>query len=224
MSQFRGMVHQVVHDLRDKMLRMVLDIGPYDEKQLPQIPWEHLRDDAANAQPGWSFIQDHRNPWPVDGEWWLFDRLMKSSQYWFLQDGPEVRWDVEEVKKWLAGEDVVREMLLIAKHFTGGVPARAPEALSVCHSNTHTGAYCNVGIENGRLFEVVWYYKGFSMSGDIKIIHRYFSREVEEAMVWWLWLVRPMWERIEAEIFAQTWRSSFVWLASSPVGHTFTPI
>ena len=136
MSQFRGMVHQVVHDLRDKMVRMVLDIGPYDEKQLPQIPWEHLRDDAANAQPGWSFIQDHRNPWPVDGEWWLFDRLMKSSQYRFLQDGPEVRWDVEEVKKWLAEEDAVREMLLIAKHFTGGAPARAPEALSVCHSNT----------------------------------------------------------------------------------------
>ena len=81
MSQFRGMVHQVVHDMRERMLRKVLDIGPHKEDQLPRIPWNDLRDDAANAQPGWSFVKDRRNPWPVDGEWWLFDRLMKSSQY-----------------------------------------------------------------------------------------------------------------------------------------------
>ena len=61
------------------------------------------------------------------------------------------------------------------------------------------------------------------MSGDIKIIHRYFPREVEEVMVWWLWLVRPMRERIEAEIFGQTRRTSFVWPPSSPAGHKFTP-
>ena len=191
MSQFRGMVHQVVHDLRERMLRKVLDVSPREEKQLPTIPWDHLRDDVANAQPGWNFVKDRRNPWPVDGEWWLFDRLMKSTQYQMLQDGPDAMWDVEEVKRWLAEEDAVRELMLIAKHLTGGQPARAPEALSVCHSNTSTGAYRNMGIENGRLFEVVRYHKGFSMSGDIKIIHRYFPREVEELIVWWLWLVRP---------------------------------
>ena len=113
------------------------------------IPWEHLRDDAANAQPGWNFVKDRRNPWPVDGEWWLFERLMKSSQYQFLQDGPDARWDVEEVKRWLAEEDAVRETILLLKHLVGGQPPRAPEALSVCHSNTSTGAYRNIGIENG---------------------------------------------------------------------------
>ena len=92
MSQFRGMVHQIVHDTRERLLRRVLDIAPHQEEhELPAIPWDELRDDPANAQPGWNFVQDRRNPWPVDGQWWLFDRLMKSTQYQFLQDSPDVK-------------------------------------------------------------------------------------------------------------------------------------
>ena len=94
-----------------------------------------------------------------------------------------MRWDIDEIKRWLAEKDAVREMMLVAKHFTGETLARALEALSVCHSNTHTRAYHNMSIKNEHLFKVVRYHKRYSMSGDIKIIHRYFPYEVEEVMI-----------------------------------------
>jgi superfamily II DNA helicase RecQ len=223
MSQFRGMVHQIVHDTRERLLRRVLDIGPQQEPELPVIPWDELRDDPANAQPGWNFVQDRRNPWPVDGQWWLFHRLMKSGQYQLLHDGDDVRWNVEEAQRWLAEDDAVREGLLLLKQFTGGGPRRAPELLSIRHSNTSHGGYRNVGIEGGLVFTATRYHKGYSMSGDVKIIHQYYPREVSELDVWWMWLVLPLRQRIEAEIYHRESRTSFIWPRQSPSGHTFTP-
>ena len=126
---------------------------------------------------------------------------MRQGEYQFACDGPDVRWDVDEVRQWLDEEDAVRELLLVAKHLTGGQPARAPEALSVCPSNTSSGVYRNMGIENRRLFEVLRYHKGFNAMSVAKIIHRYFPREVEEVLVWWMWMVRPVREWIENEVF-----------------------
>lgn len=222
MSQFRGMVHQVVQDTRERLLRRVLDIGPHQEHELPAIPWDELRDDPANAQPGWNFVQDRRNPWPVDGQWWLFHRLMKSGQYQFLHDGESVRWNVEEAQRWLDEEDAVREGLLLCKQFAGGGPRRGPELLSICHSNTSHGGYRNTGVEGGLIFTTTRYHKGYSMSGDVKIIHQYMPREVGELDVWWLWLVLPFRQRIEAEIYHRESRSSFIWPSKSPSGHTFS--
>jgi superfamily II DNA helicase RecQ len=222
MSQFRGMVHQIVHDTRERLLRRVLDIAPHQEHELPAIPWDELRDDPANAQPGWNFVQDRRNPWPVDGRWWLFDRLMKSTQYQFLQDGPDVKWNVEEVQRWLDEEDAVREGLLLLEQFSGGGPERAPEALSIRHSNTSNGGYRNIGIEGGLLFTATRYHKGYSMSGDVKIIHRYKPREVSELFVWSMWLAWSLRQWLEAEIYHRESRTSFIWPSHSPSGHTFT--
>ena len=223
MPEFRAMVQEVVAEARERMLRRVLCVGPGEEGEMPAIPWDDLRDDASNQEPGWDFIHDQRNPWPVDGKRWLFERIMRQGEYQFARDGPDVRWDVDEVRRWLDEEDAVRELLLVAKHLTGGQPARAPEALSVCPSNTSSGAYRNMGIENGRLFEVLRYHKGFNATSVAKIIHRYFPREVEEVLVWWMWMVRPVRERIENEVFDRDRRSPFMWPSYSPAGHTFSP-
>ncbi|OQV11359.1 hypothetical protein CLAIMM_15205 [Cladophialophora immunda] len=202
MSQFRGMVHQIVHDTRKRLLRRVLDIGPHQEHKLPTIPWDELRDDPANAQPGWNFVQDRRNPWP---------------------DGDDMRWNVKEAQRWLGEEDTVREGLLLLKQFVGGGPRRAPELLSICHSNTSHGGYRNIGIEGGLVFTATRYHKGYSISGDVKIIHQYMPREVGELDVLWMWLVLPLRQRIEAEIYHRESRTSFIWPRQSPSGHTFTP-
>ena len=45
---------------------------------------------------------------------------------------------------------------------------------------------------------VTRYYKGYNVSGDVKIIHRYLPREVGELVVWYLWLVLPFQQRLEA--------------------------
>ena len=71
-------------------------------------------------------------------------------------------------------------------HITGGQPARGPEILSVRHSNTAKGGHRNIFVKDGLVVFVTRYYKEYAMSGDVKVIHRYLPREVEELVVWYL--------------------------------------
>ncbi|KAJ4392413.1 hypothetical protein N0V91_011401 [Didymella pomorum] len=66
----------------------------------------------------------------------------------------------------------------------GGQQARGPEIMSIRHSNTVKGGHCNIFIEDGMVVFVTRYHKGYSVSGDVKIIHWYLLRERLEAMVW----------------------------------------
>jgi hypothetical protein len=44
----------------------------------------------------------------------------------------------------------------------------------------------NVFIEDGIVVFVTRYHKGYNVSGDVKIIHRYLLRKVGELVVWYL--------------------------------------
>lgn len=52
-------------------------------------------------------------------------------------------------------------------------------------------------IEDGMVTMVMSYHKGFYVSNDIKIIHRYLPQDIGELVVWYLWLVLPFIERME---------------------------
>jgi hypothetical protein len=75
--------------------------------------------------------------------------------------------------------------MLVLMHITGGQPARETELLTIRHSNTVKGVHRNVFIENGLVVLVTRYHKGYTMNGDVKIIHRYLSRAVGELWVWY---------------------------------------
>jgi hypothetical protein len=100
-----------------------------------------------------------------------------------------------------------REKLAVLMHISGGQPARGPEILSVCHSNTVQGGHRNVSIEDGMVVFVTRYHKGYNVSGDVKIIHRNLPREVGELVVWYMWLVLPFQQRLEALV----WEKEAVW-------------
>jgi hypothetical protein len=55
--------------------------------------------------------------------------------------------------------------------------------LSVRHSNTIKGGYRNIFIEDSIVVFVTRYYKGYNVSGDVKIIYWYLPREVGELVV-----------------------------------------
>jgi hypothetical protein len=59
-------------------------------------------------------------------------------------------------------------------------------------------------VEDGLVVFVTQYYKGYMMSGNIKIIHRYLLREVLELVVCYLWLVLLFYFAIEREHFWST--------------------
>ena len=59
----------------------------------------------------------------------------------------------------------------------------------------------NVFLENGLVVFVTYYHKGYSISGSTKTIHRYLPREIDELLVYYLWLIVPFRERIALKIF-----------------------
>ncbi|KAI7459296.1 hypothetical protein KC367_g9080 [Hortaea werneckii] len=136
-----------------------------DADDIPAIPWPHLYDDPGNSEPGWCFLDDRRSQLPVDGHYWLFDRIRTRSD--------------------LSERFVVafRGKLLALMHMTGGQPARGPEILSIRHRNTVQGGHRNLFIEDGTVVFVTRYHKGYEVTGDVKIIHRYLPREVGELVV-----------------------------------------
>jgi hypothetical protein len=56
-------------------------------------------------------------------------------------------------------------------HITGGQPARGLEIISVRHSNTVKGGHRNIFIKDRIVVFAMQYYKGYNVSGDVKIIY-----------------------------------------------------
>jgi DEAD/DEAH box helicase len=65
------------------------------------------------------------------------------------------------------------------------------------------------------------YHKGYVVSGDVKVIHRYLPREVGELVVYYLWLVLPFQQRLEAMVWGKEAISSHMWPAD-PNGRKWT--
>ena len=61
--------------------------------------------------------------------------------------------------------------MIVLTHIAGGQLARGPEIISIRHSNTVKGSYRNIFIKDGIVVFVTRYYKGYSVSGDVKIIY-----------------------------------------------------
>ena len=84
-------------------------------------------------------------------------------------------------------------------YFGGGGPGRIPDILGLRWKNTGQGGTRNIFIDNGLVVFVTGYHKGYRSSGNIKIIHRYLSREMSELLVYYLWIVLPFHVRVQFE-------------------------
>ena len=210
MADFRGMAEQLQISTRKKLLSVMFAT---DESEMPAVPWTELFDDPSNASVGWSFIDDTRTRWPVDGKEWLFQRIQSrpEERKRFVKEEAANGINKGRVRDWLKEIDDFRGQLLALMHITGGQPARGPEILSVRHSNTMQGGHRNLFIEDGMVVFVTQYHKGEQYHGDVKIIHRYLPREVGELVVWYRWLVLPFVQRIKGWLWSQPQISDHLW-------------
>ena len=138
---------------------------------------------------------------PVDGESWLFQRVGQDAAIRdrFVKRGTRSGVNTHEVEWYMDRVVAFREKLIVLVHMAYGQPARWPEPGSVRHSNTAKGGHRNMFIENGMVAIATRYHKGYNVSGDVKIIHRYLPREVGELVVYYMWLVLPFQQRLEAD-------------------------
>jgi hypothetical protein len=160
---------------------------------------------------------------PVDGERWLFERVGQDASVrdQFMKPGSQLGGDRQAVERYIDRVIKFREKLAVLMHISGGQPARGPELISVRHSNTVQGGYRKVLIEDGMVVFVTRYHKGYNVSGDVKIIHRYLPSKVGKLVVWYLWLVLPFQQRLEALVWEKEASSSHMWPAE-PSGRKWT--
>ena len=154
MGQFKGFIHQLVSDTRQLLLDELMFT---DTTDVPKIPWKALYDDPTQSGHGWSFLQDTRTPWPVDGAKWMQQRLRQEPQLakqFFEHGAPRMA----KIDSFMRRVVAFRRKLSIAIHICGGQPARAPELLSIRHKNTDSGGHRNVFIEDGMVTMVTSYH------------------------------------------------------------------
>lgn len=223
MAQFRSMVHGLVDASRRVLMEDLLFSNSPSAESVPSIPWESLRDNPTDERPGWNFLQDQRTHMPVDGERWLFEWVGQNARIrnQFMKPGTRSGVDQQEVKRYMDRVVAFREKLIVLIHIAGGQPARGPEIMSIRHSNTRKGGHRNIFIEDGQVVFVTRYHKGYAVSGDVKIIHRYLPREVGELVVYYMWLVLPFQQRMEAMVWEKEAISSHMWPAD-PSGRKWT--
>lgn len=176
---------------------------------------------------GWSYLQDERNIWPVEEGSWLHTRIGEDAalQGQFIHEGTISDWDRKKMRQYLDGVNRFRGLLLVLMHITGGQPARGPEITGIQHSNGVKGRRRNVFIEQNTPFSgeidrknpeasvvfISQYYKGYTVSGKEKIIHRYLPRMVGELYVYFDWLVRPFQTGLDVLLRDDAALSELVW-------------
>ena len=104
-----------------------------------------------------------------------------------------------------------KELLWLCMHFGGGQPARAPELLGIRWKNTSNGGIRNIFIEEGLVSFICTYHKGYRGSGNIKIINRFLPREIGELVVYYLLVVVPFSERLQAKVTGIFQTNPFLW-------------
>lgn len=223
MAQFRAMVHGLQAESARLLVEELLFCNKKTGNELPQIPWDQLRDNPTDNRPGWSFLHDQRTRMPVKGDIWLFENVGRdtSLRERFIKSSTSSGIERKEVEWYMDRVVAFREKLIVLMHVTAGQPARATELLSIRHSNTVKGGHRNIFIEDGMVVFVTRYHKGYAVSGDVKIIHRYLPREVGELLVLYLWLVLPFQQRLEAMVWKKNTISSHLWPAD-PNGRKWT--
>jgi hypothetical protein len=213
MAQFRAMVHGLVFEAQGVMREELLFCGGNRQGEMPAIDWNLLRDNPTDSRPGWNFLQDQRTRLPVDGKDWVFDQIgsQVDVRRRFERSTSESGIERHMVEKYMMNVTRFQEKMLVLMHIAGGQPARGTELLSIRHSNTEKGGHRNIFIEDGMVVFVTQYHKGYAMSGDVKIIHRYLPREIGQLLVLYLWLVLPFQQRMQAVVYHEDAMSSHMW-------------
>ncbi|KAG7001869.1 ATP-dependent DNA helicase hus2/rqh1 [Fusarium oxysporum f. sp. conglutinans] len=187
---------------------------PSTELGLPEIPWDELIDNAADASIGHSFVDNLFQLLPESNGWtfckmWINPTLRKA----WVEGDSEAEFKLIEKKAWYYGNHLEEflECLLFIMHLCGGQAARSLELLTLRHRNTANGGIRNILYDRGLIMLVSGYHKGFSKTERVKVIHRFLPREVRALVIYYLWLVLPFWEDIQANVWDKTELSANLW-------------
>jgi hypothetical protein len=153
----------------------------------------------------------------------LFDQVGQDASICsqFMKPESQSGVDQQVVERYMDWVVEFCEKLAVLMHISSGQPAQGPEILSVRHGNTVQGGHRNIFSKDGMVVFVTRYHKGYNVSGNIKIIHRYLPRKVGELVVWYMKLVLQFQQWLEALVWEKEAVASLMWPAD-PNGHKWT--
>ena len=197
MGDIRAVVHGLYETVKERLNNDVLFVGGEETATaLPKFDIHQLFDNAAEMTEDWSFLQDTRNVWEVNGERWMWDRLFKEQvikRRFISEDMPRSRrredmvWNERGIEDWFRAVRRFKEELFVLVHLTGGAPARGTEIISIQHENgASSRTQRGIFVDRGTVQFVTSYHKGYSASQQVKIIHRFVPREVGELVIYFL--------------------------------------
>src|SRR5579862_7705534 len=214
------MVHGLVEEARKELFTNLIIV---DRPQAPAIDWESMVDNPTESRVGWSFLNDERTKFAVDGQWWLYERMFKEQklQEKFMDErsSRSPRFKKAAAEAYQRNVNRFQELMLILMHMCAGQPGRAPEILGIRWKNTEQGGIRNIFIEDGLVAVVTGYHKGYRSSNNIKIIHRYLPQEIGELLVYYLWLVLLFYEKLQFQTRGEQCSSAFLWGDSKKVDY-----
>jgi superfamily II DNA helicase RecQ/uncharacterized C2H2 Zn-finger protein len=220
MTQLRdmvgGLVEEAKRDLMELMMIPKRADGEFEEGHIPALRVDKLEDDCSEDKVGWSFLDDPRNRWSVNGKRWLLDRICKEEglkDEWERKGAKDSEnpYRTEAVRAYQQLIERFQEKMLMIFHIVGGQPPRAPEIIGMRYCNTINGGMRNIFIHKGMVCFMAAYHKNYRSSEQVKIIHRYLPREVSELFVQYLWIVLPFWQRVQIVVQEADEISPFVW-------------
>jgi hypothetical protein len=142
MDGIRTVVHGLVEAVRD---RLYAELMLTDGDTVPTVDVGSLADNPVETSEGWSFLNDTRNVFPVDGRRWMLRRLASEPDgigARFIDGGftdvgswRDIRWRWRAIKDYFQGVRRFKEELAVLVYLSAGAPARATELLSIRHTN-----------------------------------------------------------------------------------------
>lgn len=180
---------------------MVPGMGDRRAEDMPRFDMASIVDNHSVMDEGFSFIQDARNPWPVDVKRWLGHRLFTQAHVRsrFMENSETQKFNLDAVESYFRQVKRWKEKMLELVHMSAGAPGRATELFNIQQVNGEN-ARCHRGImiDQGMIASITSYHKGFSASPSQKCVHRFVLQEVGELVVYYLWLIEPFFRVLQS--------------------------
>ncbi|KAF5654878.1 atp-dependent dna helicase, partial [Fusarium circinatum] len=186
MAALTEMLHALTREAREHLatLTMVEDVD-----QLPRIPWKEVEDDHSEDRMGYSFLTDERNrEWVKRGKNWVMSQITDTQldgqgqarrKVWIdngRRDGKP--FQAQAVQSYGQTFNGFMECMFMLMYMMSQ-PGRVTEITGIRHQNTMNGGVRNILAHNGMMCVVTLYHKGFRLTGQAKVIHRYLPRAVQ---------------------------------------------
>ena len=221
MDDIRSVVHGVLESARVRLDSLMFINETSGPGQRPPLDIDRLFDNPAETDEDWNFLKDSRSEFSVEGHKWLWKRIQKDDALGLrFTDGAsadaacleDVKWNETGVEEYFRQVRRFKEDLIVLVHMSAGAPARSTELTSITTANPMGGrGRRSVYIERGMVAFVPDYGKMTSHSGKVKVIHRYTPREVGKLVVYYLWIVEPFVQLLQAGSRQQREYSRSLW-------------